>query len=143
MRKLTEIIIHCSATEAGNNIKAADIKKWHTDPKSKGGNGWKDIGYHYVVDLDGTIEQGRPLDVVGAHVKNHNANTIGICYVGGLRNGVAADTRTMAQREALKHLIKSLLVVFPTVKKVTGHRDYAAKACPCFDAANEYRLLIR
>lgn len=138
MRTINEIIIHCSATEAGKDIKAADIKRFHTAPTSKGGNGWKDIGYHYVVDLDGTIEKGRPIDQQGAHVKGHNANTIGICYVGGLYKGKATDTRTEAQRKSLLKLVKALKMVFPDIKKVKGHRDYAAKACPCFDACAEY-----
>ena len=93
MRTINEIIVHCTATEAGQDFKAADIKRWHTATPPKG-NGWKDIGYHYVVDLDGTIEAGRPIDQVGAHCKNHNNNTIGVVYVGGLRNGKKPLHRT-------------------------------------------------
>lgn len=141
MRPITEIIVHCSATEAGQNFKAADIKKWHTAPPPRG-NGWKDIGYHYVVDLDGTVEPGRPIDQVGAHCTNHNTGTIGICYVGGLRNGKADDTRTDAQITALRKLIASLKLCFPTITKVSGHRDYAKKACPCFDARAAYQHMV-
>lgn len=139
MRKLTEIIIHCSATKEGSNFKADDIRRWHMQ-----GNGWKDIGYHYVVDLDGIIEQGRPLDQAGAHTSGRNATTVGICYIGGLDVlGKAKDTRTAAQKAAIERLVKSLKVCFPTITKVRGHRDYAAKACPCFDAGKEYQYLVQ
>lgn len=138
MRQINEIIIHCSATKEGANFKAADIKRWHVQ-----GNGWKDIGYHYVVDLDGTIELGRPIDQVGAHTSGHNTNTIGICYVGGLDlSGKAKDTRTTAQKAAIEKLITALKVCFPTIRKVSGHRDYANKACPCFDAKSAYQRLV-
>ena len=138
MRPIEEIIVHCSSTEAGRDIKAADIRRWHIE-----GNGWKDIGYHYVIDIDGTIEVGRPIDQTGAHTTNHNKTTIGICYVGGLWNGKPKDTRTLKQQASLVQLIKSLKVCFPTIKKVSGHRDYAAKACPCFDAGAAYMQYIR
>lgn len=137
MRKLTEIIVHCSATEAGKDFKAKDIDRWH---KAKG---WTGIGYNYVVDLDGTVEQGRDLDKAGAHTSGHNVDTVGICYIGGLKGGKAADTRTEAQRTAIERLIKSLKVCFPTIRKVSGHRDYAAKACPCFDAGKEYQHIVQ
>lgn len=143
MRPITEIIVHCADTKEGKDFKAADIKSWHT-AKPPQGNGWKDIGYHYVVDLDGTIEQGRPLDQVGAHTKDHNAKTIGICYVGGRdANGNVKDTRTAAQKAAIEKLIKALKTCFPTITKVRGHRDYAAKACPSFDARTEYQRLVQ
>ena len=137
MRPITEIIVHCAATEAHKDFTARDIKLWHTLPPPKG-NGWKDIGYHFVIDLNGTIEVGRPIEQIGAHCKNHNTGTIGICYVGGLKNGKPSDTRTDAQKASLIKLINSLKVVFPTITKVSGHRDYANKACPCFDAAKDY-----
>lgn len=138
MRKIDEIIIHCSATEAGRDFRAADIRRWHVN-----GNGWKDIGYHYVIDLDGKIELGRPIDQTGAHTSGHNQTTIGICYVGGLKGGKASDTRTPQQCEALSVLISALHVVFPTIKKISGHRDYANKACPCFDAGATYGGLVK
>lgn len=134
MRPIDEIILHCSATKEGQNFKAEDIRRWHVN-----GNGWKDIGYHYVIDLDGTIELGRPLDQAGAHTTNHNQRTIGICYVGGLdSNGKPKDTRTLQQVAAMRQLVAALKVCFPTIKKVSGHRDYANKACPCFDARKEF-----
>ena len=88
MRKINEIIIHCSDTQEGCDVTAKDIRRWHTTPKEKGGRGWRDIGYHYVIRLDGTIELGRPLEKAGAHCigrkgEDHNSHSIGICYIGG------------------------------------------------------------
>ena len=140
MRPITEIIIHCTATEEGKDYKADDIRRWHTLPPPRG-NGWKDIGYHYVIDIDGTIEPGRPLDQIGAHCKGHNQNTVGICYVGGKRNGKAADTRNGHQDFSLRCVIKWLKAKYPTITKVSGHRDYSDKACPCFDA-HIYQILV-
>lgn len=142
MRPITEIIIHCSDTPEGKDYKADDIRRWHTAQPPKG-NGWKDIGYHYVIDIDGTIETGRPLEQVGAHCKGHNVGTIGICYVGGKRNGQPADTRNQHQDFALRCLIKTLKHQFPSITKVSGHRDYANKACPCFDAHAAYQSLVQ
>lgn len=130
MRIINDIIIHCSATEAGRKITAADIDAWHR------ARGWKRIGYHYVIDLDGKIERGRPISQPGAHCLRHNAHSIGICYVGGLRDGKPADTRTWEQKAALNKLIYQLITMYRC--KVHGHKDYANKACPCFDAVREY-----
>ena len=138
MRPINEIIVHCSATEAGKNFKVADIRRWHVQ-----GNGWKDIGYHFVIDIDGTIEVGRPVATKGAHTANHNENTIGICYVGGLKYGKPADTRTEAQKKSLSSLIQVLKSCFPAIVKVSGHRDYANRDCPCFDAGDEYQKLVK
>lgn len=137
MRPINEIIVHCSATEAGKDFRAADIDRWHK------AQGWKCIGYHFVIDLDGTIEVCRPIDVDGAHTSGHNRNTVGICYIGGLRNGKAADTRTEAQKKSLYTLIQILKSCFPAIVKVSGHRDYANKSCPCFDAGGEYQTLVK
>ena len=139
MRRITEIIIHCSATEAGRDFTAADIDRWHRQ------RGFKCIGYHYVIRLDGTIEEGRPVSEIGAHCKGHNAHSIGICYVGGLRssNGsrlIPADTRTSAQKQSLSSLVSRLSSEYPTAT-IHGHNEYAPKACPCFDAAAEYSKL--
>lgn len=137
MRKITEIIVHCSDTPSGRDDRAADIRRWHVN-----GNGWKDIGYHYVVNIDGTIEAGRPVEDVGAHCVNHNANSIGICYVGGrnAKTGKQEDTRTDEQKTSLILLLKFLRSKYPNVK-IYGHRDFAQKACPCFDAKKEYENL--
>ena len=133
MRKINEIIVHCSATAEGKDFGAADIDRWHR------AQGWDCIGYHYVVKLDGTVQEGRPIERMGAHCKGHNANSIGICYIGGLTadGKEPKDTRTAAQKAALLSLIRRLKSNF-TGAKVYGHKDFARKACPCFEAKSEY-----
>lgn len=136
MRQITEIIVHCADTPEGRDVRAAEIRRWHMTE-----HGWADIGYHFVVDLDGTIEDGRPIEKVGTHCSGHNANSIGICYVGGSSNDMKPkDTRTQAQKDALVQLLKDLRQKYP-LAKIYGHRDFANKACPCFDAKNEYSNL--
>ena len=133
MRKITDIIVHCSATPEGNSFTVADIDRWHRQ------RGFAQIGYHYVIYLDGTIHKGRPIELVGAHCQGHNAHSIGICYIGGLAtdNKTPKDTRTPEQKQAMLNLLKELRAKFPAAK-IHGHRDYAAKACPSFDATKEY-----
>lgn len=132
MRPITEIIIHCSATPAGREVTVADIDAWHRK------RGFKGIGYHYLVTLDGTVCTGRPLRQTGAHCLGHNEESIGVCYAGGLDGkGRPADTRTPQQKQALLKLIGELRARFPRAR-VHSHRDFAAKACPCFDATAEY-----
>lgn len=127
MRQIKEIIVHCSATVEGRNIGAATIRGWHKE------RGFSDIGYHYVIRLDGTIEAGRPIDQIGAHCQGHNRNSIGICYIGGLsQKRQPKDTRTIAQRQAMKQLIRELQEQFP-MATIHGHNEFADKACPCFD----------
>lgn len=133
MRDIKEIIIHCSATPEGKDFRAKDVDRWH---KAKG---WDGIGYHYIVCLDGTIEAGRPEEKIGAHAQGHNQRSIGICYIGGVdAEGVAKDTRTEAQKRAMLNLISMLKAKYPNVD-VYGHNEVAAKACPCFNARNEYK----
>ena len=153
MRNINLIIVHCSATTQGLAYTAKDIDRWHK------ANGFRCIGYHYVVDLDGTIEVGRPLAQVGAHCtyngKSYNTNSIGICYIGGCdAKGNPKDTRTDAQKASLLKLLKELKAKFPKAK-IIGHYDISPdknhngkvdnwekiKACPCFDAKNEYKDL--
>lgn len=135
MRTINSIIIHCTATKQLAHINVNDVRRWHRE------RGLSDIGYHYLILVDGTIEVGRPLSAVGAHCKGHNAHSIGICYVGGLNDkGKPADTRTPAQREAMRSLLTSLKHRFPDAT-IHGHRDFATKACPCFDATAEYAYL--
>lgn len=132
MRNINLIIVHCSATPEGRNVAMADIDRWHRE------RGFDGIGYHYVVYIDGSVHEGRPLNKVGAHCKGHNAHSIGICYVGGVDlNGKPKDTRTLAQKDALVNLLMRLKRRFPKAV-IRGHRDFAAKACPSFDATKEY-----
>lgn len=129
MRPINEIIIHCTATAEGKDYTVDQIRQWHVK-----GNGWKDIGYHYVIYRDGSIHAGRPIDQIGAHTTNHNTGTIGVCYVGGCAadGKTPKDTRTPQQKASLVELVRSLKTVFG-ISKVSGHREYAAKACPSFD----------
>ncbi len=117
-------------------MTVAEIDRWHK------ARGFRCIGYHYVIDIDGTVTEGRPLSQPGAHCRGHNARSIGIAYAGGLDAATLkpADTRTPQQREALRQLITSLRRSYPGAT-VHGHREFAAKACPCFDAAAEYAAL--
>ena len=133
MRRIDAIIVHCSATKEGQDFRAADIDRWHR------AKGWKGIGYHYVIDIDGTVERGRDDAAVGAHCSGHNAHSIGVCYVGGLdKQGKPKDTRTPAQRSAMLDLLFLLKQQYPDAT-IYGHRDFANKDCPCFDARNEYK----
>lgn len=136
MRTITLIIVHCSANRAGSALRMADIDSYHRSL------GWIGCGYHYVIPTDGTIEPGRPEEMVGAHCKNHNRHSIGVCYIGGLsKDGKPADTRTDAQRIALRTLLEQLRRRYPDAL-IVGHRDLdPQKVCPCFDVANEYHDL--
>lgn len=136
MRTITLIIVHCSANRAGSALRMADIDSYHRSL------GWIGCGYHYVIPTDGAIEPGRPEEMVGAHCKNHNRHSIGVCYIGGLsKDGKPADTRTDAQRIALRNLLEQLHRRYPDAL-IVGHRDLdPQKECPCFDVANEYHDL--
>ena len=129
MRNITEIIIHCSAVRPDQTSSARQIDRWHRE------RGFRCIGYHYVIRRSGEVETGRPISQAGAHTQGHNAHSIGICYEGGLdQQGNPADTRTPQQKEAMSHLVRHLLTCFPGAT-LHGHREFAAKACPCFDVA--------
>lgn len=135
MRKIDKIIIHCTATREGDNISPSQIKEWHLV------RGFKTIGYHFVITLDGRTHVTRSLSQVGAHCKGQNKNSIGICYVGGLdRNGKPKDTRTPAQKSTLKRLINVLKQNYPSAS-IHGHNEFANKACPCFDVSELVRTL--
>ena len=135
MRKITEIFIHCSATkpnwmyESTADQKVAEIRRWHVEE-----NGWKDIGYHFIIDRDGDTVKGRPIERAGAHAKNHNANSIAICLIGGW-GGSATDQFeehfTKLQEESLLKLLDDLTPKFPDAK-IRGHNEVANKGCPCF-----------
>ena len=131
----TMIILHCSATREGQDIKAKTIKQWHKD------RGFDDIGYHYVIDLDGTIEKGRAEELVGAHCKGYNATSIGICYVGGCdKNMKPKDTRTPEQKRSMLSLVRKLVNKYKIpVTQIWAHHDFDKhKACPSFDVS-EFR----
>ena len=137
MRTITLIVIHCSAVRPGQRSSAKDINDWHHDRGFQNG-----IGYHYVVRRDGSIEPGRPLEMIGAHVVGHNRHSIGICYEGGLNSfGKDADTRTPEQKVTLRKLLEELHRKFPKAL-IVGHRDLnPGKKCPCYDVISEYRDL--
>ena len=132
-RKIDKIIIHCSATREGQHIDVDTIRDWHVN-----GRGWSDVGYHYIIYLDGTVHPGRPVERSGAHTKGQNANSIGICYIGGVETDgkTPKDTRTPEQKAALDNLVFVLTDLFPAT--VHGHREFANKACPSFDVQAEY-----
>ena len=141
MRKITGIIIHCAATRpdfmagATTAERVAEIKRWHVQDR-----GWSDIGYHYLIDRDGTVAKGRPIERDGAHVKGHNKGTIGICLFGGhgsSENDAFADNFTEAQDRALLGLIHTLRDEYGDLP-ISGHNEYAAKACPGFRVSRWY-----
>lgn len=135
MRKINLIVVHCTATPAGRDIGVAEIDRYH---RSRGFDG---CGYHYVIRIDGRVEGGRGIERVGAHALGYNAESVGVAYVGGLDGaGRPADTRTPEQRRALRALLADLRHRYPGAR-IVGHRDLAAKACPCFDATHEYAEL--
>ena len=155
---IDSIIIHCSATRAGQDLRAKDIDRMHR------ARGFNQIGYNFVIDLDGTVENGRSLSIDGAHCNTkgfsgirYNKHSIGICYIGGLdASGRPADTRTVEQKTALCELIAKFCKEYPIIE-LLGHRDTSPdlddsgevesveyiKACPCFDVRAEYPNFLR
>lgn len=128
MREIKSIVVHCSATPKHMDIGVSEIREWHKK------RGWSDIGYHYVIRRNGVVEDGRPVEQVGAHVKGHNKNSIGICLVGGIGENQKADANfTLEQYNALDLLVYDLMCRFG-VLEVYGHRELNPhKECPCFD----------
>lgn len=146
-RIITDIIIHCTASQPCADLSADDIRRMHK------AQGWSDIGYHYVVRLDGTVEEGRDVDIIGAHVSGFNKHSIGVVYVGGMdMQRRPKDTRTENQKNALLLLMMDLRKLYPNAR-IRGHRDFSPdkngngvieptewiKQCPCFDAEAEFR----
>ena len=133
-RNIKEIIVHCSATPEGKDFTVADIKRWHLQ------RGFSDIGYHYVIYRDGSIHTGRDESIIGAHCTGHNTNSIGVCYIGGCASDgkTPKDTRTLQQKESLLSLLKTLKTKYPNAK-IYPHYKFAAKACPSFNAEEEYK----
>lgn len=135
-RPISEIIIHCSATKpdwmAGRRTadKVAEIRRWHMQ-----GNGWSDIGYHDLIDRDGTRARGRPIERIGAHVGGHNTGSAGVCLIGGdgsRENDPFEKNFTHPQEMALKAYIREMLALYPGITKISGHNQYDRKACPGF-----------
>lgn len=127
MRQIRRIIIHCSDSDRPNHDNIETIRQWHTLPKPRG-NGWKDVGYHYFIKSNGDIEVGRPIEQVGAHVANHNADSIGICLHGKTKFTVEQFTslRRLILKERFEHNIPEEMVF--------GHCDFDnRKTCPNFD----------
>lgn len=135
MREITHLVVHCSATKADMDIDVEWVRKIH-----KGERGWSDVGYHYFIKRDGTVQEGRPVSRRGAHVKGHNAKSIGICYAGGIDDkGRPEDNRTEAQNKALRRLLDALVIEYHGAE-VLGHCDFpkVAKACPSFNTKEWY-----
>lgn len=137
MRLITMLIIHCSAVMPYQTSSVEQINDWHLN-----GRGWKNgIGYHYVIRRNGSIEKGRPDEMVGAHCLKHNRHSLGICYEGGLdANGEPADTRTPEQKASMLKLLIDLKKQHPNAI-IVGHNTLSNRDCPCFDAVKEYQEL--
>lgn len=132
-RKATDyIVVHCSASLPNPATDAKVIDRWHRQ------RGFLMIGYHYVIKTDGTVETGRDEDAIGAHVEGYNANSIGICMVGGVDangpTGKPVNNFSAVQFTALEVLLGSLRIEYPKAT-IQGHRDFpcVAKACPSFN----------
>ena len=150
-RPIRAIHTHCTASDENSDIGVKEVAAWHRKA------GWSDIGYHFLVRLDGTIEIGRDLNTVGAHVKGFNTGSIGTTYAGGLRKGKGFDTRRQVQKDALHALHAKLKTAFPSIKEISGHRDKSpdmdkdgkiepfewVKECPCYNAIPEFAYLLK
>jgi len=139
MRDIDLIVVHCSATPEGKHFSTETIRGWHVNERK-----WSDIGYHYVVELDGKVKTGRPVQRAGAHVKGYNRSSIGVCYIGGMTKDMKSpkDTRNDEQLKSLEDLLIELKFKYPNAI-IKGHRDYSSKACPSFDAKKEYEWISK
>lgn len=137
MRPLDKIILHCSATREGQHITVDTIRQWHLK------RGWKDIGYHFVIYIDGSVHKGRPIEQVGAHTSGQNTGSIGICYIGGVEKDgkTPKDTLNELQETAMVNLIKALREQYGDMT-LHGHNEYAAKACPSFKVYEKFDWLL-
>lgn len=141
------LTVHCSATTPSLKYDVDTIRQWHLQ------RGWSDVGYHFVIKTDGTVQPGRPLSRNGAGVAGHNKDNIHVCLIGGVtNNGVAVDNFTDAQWDALRYLISELAGKYGIMEEnIKGHRDYSPdingdgkitsdewlKMCPCFDVKSK------
>lgn len=139
-RSIDELIVHCTATPEGKWFDRNDVNAWHKN------RGWLMIGYHYLILLDGTIQVGRPIGMIGSHVKGHNTGTVGIAYVGGLTSDgkKPKDTRTQKQVNAMFWLCQALVDKYKIKKPIKGHYEYdPGKACPSFNVKNDQLRSIK
>ena len=133
MRDLNRIILHCAATREGKDFSVDTIREWHVN-----GRGWSDIGYHWVIRLDGSIEVGRPLEKSGAHTKGHNKDSVGVCYIGGCdADGKPKDTMNPEQEKAWRMIVLSLRTLYGDLT-IHGHNEFAKKACPSFIVKEQF-----
>ena len=136
MRYIDKLIVHCTATPQFKDFDVEDVRDWHVK-----GNGWSDVGYHWLVKLDGTVQEGRPMERIGSHVRGQNKSSIGIAYVGGMDKDMNEwiDTRTPEQKDAIFNLLMDLKFQFPDAV-VYGHNDFTdKKVCPCYNAKEEHK----
>ncbi len=145
MRSINEVIVHCSATRPDWMIdyslqrKIDEIRRWHVS-----GNGWSDIGYHDLIDRDGTVLPGRPIGRAGAHTKGRNQNSIGVCLIGGhgsAETDAPEEHFTEPQLRALANYLDTRKAQFP-ITRISGHNQYAAKACPGFNVPAWYAAVL-
>ena len=141
-RHIDKIVYHCTASKGSQDLDVNDIRRIHLK------RGWSDIGYHLLIKRNGEIQFGRPFDTIGAHVRGHNKTSIGVVYVGGVREDgrTPEDNRTEEQKESLRIVYKFFSLMYPEAEHL-GHRDLSPdrngdgkitrsewlKACPCFD----------
>ena len=136
MRKINLIVLHCSATKDTQTYTPEQLEREHK------ARGFIQAGYHFYIRRNGEIVSMRPVEQIPAHAKGFNRNSIAICYEGGLDvTGKPKDTRTIKQKESIRILLLLLLTHYPGAR-ICGHRDLGAhKACPCFNAEEEYANL--
>lgn len=136
MRKINLIVLHCSATKDTQTYTPEQLERDHN------ARGFIQAGYHFYIRRNGEIVSMRPVEQIPAHAKGFNRNSIAICYEGGLDvTGKPKDTRTIKQKESIRILLLLLLTHYPGAR-ICGHRDLGAhKACPCFNAEEEYANL--
>lgn len=154
MGQLKRLVIHCTATREGREVTGAEIRHWHCDPVSKGGRGWKQVGYSDLIHLNGGVENlvkyneddiVDPWEVTNG-AAGYNGTSRHVVYVGGLASDgkTARDTRTAAQKEALKKYVRAFIRQHPGAE-VVGHRDLpgVSKACPSFDVKTWLKEVLK
>lgn len=139
---LSYLVLHCTATKQGREVTSDELRHWHTDPVSKGGRGWKQVGYTDMIHLDGSmerlVENNEDAFVDGWEITNgatgYNSKSRHVVYVGGLDSDAKTpkDTRTAEQLDAMKRYVLDFHRRFPRVK-IIGHNEVATTACPSFD----------